>query len=102
MLNRVETGELSSPTYYRRQMPGRSEYLIGILTDSVAAISGLTGTPTVGSLNVYSFSSTGVEDTGVDQVCYNFAPQAATTDRWTGIARDSYTGKYFIDFQACT
>lgn len=89
------------------QSPGRrplnsAKVAVGILTSSIAAISGLTGTPTVGTLNVYSFTSAGTEDTGVDITVYNFAPQAATTDRWAVAERDAFTGNWVLTTQFCS
>ena len=76
--------------------------IVGILTDSITATTALTGKPKVGTLNVYSFSSTGTEDTGIDEKVYNFAPQAATTDRWTVAERCNITGRWVITTQFCS
>lgn len=94
----------SSETLHRR---GRrpltaSRVIIGALTSSVSATTALLGKPKVGTLNVYSFTSTGTEDTGVDETVYNFAPQAATTDRWTVCERCNITGKWIITTQFCS
>lgn len=100
VLNAVETGEL--PPEHGQPAPKgprASRHAVGILTDPIAAIATPTGTPTVGTLNVYSFSSTGVEDTGVDETVYHFGTQVATTGRWTFAHRDNFTGKWFIDYQ---
>lgn len=94
----------TNETLYRRRrrpMPGALS-VVGLLTDSIAATTALTSKPKVGTLNVYSFTSTGVEDTGVDVKIYNFAPQAATTDRWTFGRLDAFNMKYVLDFQACS
>lgn len=83
----------------RRPQAGR--VAAGALTSSVAS-AGLFGTPTVGELNVYTFSSTGKVDTGINLVVYNMAPAAATTDRWTIAERDNYAGKWIITTQFCS
>ena len=79
-----------------------SRVVIGILTDSVAACTGLATKPKVGTLNIYGFTSTGTTDSGIDEKCYNFAKQAATTDRWTICERDNMTGKLIITTQFCS
>lgn len=76
--------------------------IVGILTDAITATTGLATKPKVGTLNVYSFSSTGVEDTGFDETVYSFAPSAATTDRWAVAERDSFTGKWILTTQYCS
>lgn len=76
-------------------------YLVGILTDAVAATTGLTSKPKVGTANIYNFSSTGTVDIGVSETCYNFAPTIATTDRWTFFAR-MWNGRLAICFQGCS
>lgn len=79
-----------------------SRIIIGILTSAAAATTSLIGKPKPAVLNVYSFSSTGVEDTGIDEPVYNFAAQGATTDRWTIAERDDFTGKFIITAQFCS
>jgi len=79
-----------------------SRVVIGILTDSVAACTGLATKPKVGTLNIYGFTSTGTTDTGYDEKCYNFAMQAASTDRWTVCERCNMTGKLIITTQFCS
>ena len=79
-----------------------SRIIIGALTSAAAATTALLGKPKVATLNVYTFSSTGVEDTGIDETVYNFAPQAATTNRWTIAERDDVTGKFIITTQFCS
>lgn len=102
VLTLVETG--NPPTLNRspRNFIPAADILVGILTDPVAATTGLATKPKVGTLNVYSFTSTGTVDSGFDETVYNFAPQAATTDRWTFCVRDSLTGKLVISYQACS
>lgn len=79
-----------------------SRIVVGILTSAVAATTGLASTPKVGELNLYSFSSTGTAALGLAEKCYNFAPQAATTDRWTVCEREAFTGKLAITTQFCS
>lgn len=101
LLDAAENSDRPPLTNSRTQrQPSRS--LIGILESPVSATTALTSKPKVGTLNVYSFSSTGVLDTGMDLTVYNFAPQAATTDRWTMADRCSITGKLFIAGQFCS
>ena len=87
--------------------PGRrnlqsAKVAIGALTSAASATTALLGKPKAATLNVYSFTSTGSTDTGIDITVYNFAPQAATTDRWTVVERDAFTGKWIITTQFCT
>lgn len=98
----VETLDRQSPRNWGRKPILSSRVIIGALTSSVSATTALLGKPKVGTLNVYTFSSTGVEDTGIDETVYNFAPQAATTDRWTIAERDDFTGKWIITTQFCS
>lgn len=79
-----------------------STIAIGALTSAVAATTALLGKPKVGTLNVYSFSSTGIEDLDIDITVYSFAPQIATTDRWTVAERDAFTGKWILTTQYCS
>lgn len=103
LLDRIERGELSTP-HPQPRLPGEApdRVIVGVLTGSAAACASLLGTPTVATMNVYSFSSTGTSDSGRDETVYNFAPQAATTDRWTVAERDSLTGKWIITTQYCS
>lgn len=98
----VENPEYSGPGRKTTRNLQASRIVIGILTDSVAATTGLASKPKVGTLNIYGFTSTGTTDTGYDEKCYNFAPQAATTDRWTVCERDAMTGKLIITTQFCS
>ena len=75
--------------------------IVGALTAPAAATS-LLGTPQMATLNVYTFSSSGVADSGRDEWVYNFAPQAATTDRWTVCERCTMTGRWIITTQFCS
>lgn len=89
------------------QQPGRrpllaARVLVGALDSAVTATTGLFTKPKVGTLSIYSFSSTGSADTGVNVSCYNFAPQPASTDRWTVVERDNWTGKWVITTQFCS
>lgn len=102
LLSLVETGEVSLPREGRRFSQLVQGTITGLLTNSVDATSDLTGTPKVGTLNIYTFSSTGTVDTGNDETVYNFAPQAATTDRWTRCGFDVTCGKWVIDTQYCS
>lgn len=102
VLEYVEADLVSSPTNGNPRRPTASRIVIGILTDAVSATTALTGKPKVGTLNVYTFTSTGTEDTGIDEKCYNFAPQSATTDRWTVCERCNLTGKLIITTQFCS
>jgi len=102
VLDGWEAGELGQPN---TRVPGSlpaSRVIVGILTDPISATTALTGKPKVGTLNVYSFSSTGTADTGLDETVYNFAPQAATTDRWAVCERCNITGKWVLTYQACS
>lgn len=102
LLEMVEGGGMPNLPQGTKRPPVASRVLVGILTDAVAATTALTSKPKVGTLNVYSFTSTGTVDTGVDETCYNFAPQSATTDRWTVCERCSWTGKLVITTQFCS
>ena len=86
----------------RNPPPQASRVVIGALTSAVSATTALLGKPKVGTLNIYSFTSTGTVDTGYDEKCYNFAPQAATTDRWTVCERCAFSGKLIITTQYCS
>lgn len=79
-----------------------SRIICGALTSAAAACTGLFTKPKVAVLNVYTFSSTGTEDTGIDENVYNLSKYAATTDRWTVAERDSVTGKFVITAQFCS
>ena len=102
LLDSVEVASSPAPTNAGRRLLQPSRVIIGALTSAVTATTALLGKPYVGTLNVYSFSSTGVEDTGLDETVYNFAPQAATTDRWTVCERCNITGKWIITTQFCS
>jgi hypothetical protein len=103
LLQLVESGELSVPRGQRSEFVSHADRGIsGFLTSAAVGTSSLNGTPTVGTLNVYGFSSTGTWDSGRDETVYNFAPTDATTDRWTVCHRDSYTGKWVIHTQYCS
>jgi hypothetical protein len=102
VVNSVELNDQPRPSGSSQRPRLPSRIIIGLLTNSVSATTSLTGKPKVGTLNVYSFSSTGVEDTGLDETVYNFAPQAATTDRWTVAERDDVCGKFAITTQFCS
>lgn len=102
MKARVESGAEPTLTRHPRNLLPASQVVVGLLTDAIAATTALTSKPKVGTLNVYTFTSTGVEDTGFDEPIYNFAPAIATTDRWTFGIRDSFTGKIILDYQACS
>jgi len=98
----VEKNSPPSPTGLRRPPLQSSKIMVGILTDPIAATTSLIGKPKVGTLNVYSFSSTGVTDTGIDETVYSFAPTAATTDRWAVAERDAVTGLLILTTQFCS
>lgn len=98
----IELSDDPSPRAGRRRPLYASRVIIGALTSSIAATTALLGKPKVGTLNVYSFSSTGVTDTGVDETVYSFAPQAATTDRWSVAERCNMTGKWILTTQYCS
>lgn len=85
----------------RNYLPA-ANILVGILESPVAATTSLIGPPKMGLLNVYSFSSTGVLDTGVDEPVFGFAPQIWTTDRWTVAERCSLTGRLMLTTQYCS
>lgn len=98
----VETLDRVSPRTWGRRPIVPSRIIVGILTNAVSATTSLIGKPKVGTLNVYSFSSTGTEDTGVDETVYNFAATGATTDRWTIAELDAFNGKFVITAQFCS
>lgn len=102
LLNAVETDILPQPFNRQRKETIPSRIIIGALTSAAAATTALLGKPKMATLNVYTFTSTGTADTGIDESVYNFAPQAATTDRWTVAERDSLTGKWIITTQFCS
>lgn len=102
VMARVESGQLPTLNRMPRNILPAATVVVGILESSVAATTGLATTPKVGEINIYSFTSTGTVDTTINEKCYNFAPQAATTDRWTFCVRDAVTGLLVIDFQACS
>lgn len=102
LLQLFEKQDGQSPSQIRRPPLTGAKILIGALTNSVSATTGLLTKPKVGTLNVYSFTSTGTVDTGIDETVYNFAPAAATTDRWTIAERDAITGKLIITTQFCS
>ena len=103
LLDRVESGE-PIPVARERQWweSGPDRIIVGLVDSSIAATTSLTGPPVPGTLNVYGFTSAGTTDTGRDETVYNFAPQAATTDRWTIAERDDVTGKWVITTQFCS
>ena len=81
----------------------RSVVVFGILDGAAAATTALIGPPKSATLKVYNMTSTGgTTYSGRDETVYNFAPQAATTDRWTFCVRDHYSGNWLIDYQACS
>lgn len=100
--NAVETNERPPLTNSGRRQLTPSRVIIGVLESFVVGTTALIGVPKVGTLNVYSFSSTGVADTGLDEKVYNFAPQVATTDRWTVCERCNMTGNWIITTQYCS
>lgn len=102
VLDSVEGGDVIPPQQYGRGPLQSAKVIVGILTDAVAATTALTSKPKVGTLNVYSFTSTGTTDTGLDETVYGFAPSAWTTDRWTVAERDSFTGKWVLTTQFCS
>lgn len=102
LLDQAERDSGAPPGNRGRRNLQPSRIVVGALTSAVAATTALLGPPQVGTLNVYSFTSTGTTDTGNDITVYNFAPQAATTDRWTICERDSLTGKWMITTQFCS
>lgn len=102
IVDAVEASDIS-PVHRSGRRPLQSAKIaIGALTSAAAATTALLGKPKVATLNVYSFTSTGTTDTGVDITVYNFAPQEATTDRWTVAERDAFTGKWVITTQFCS
>lgn len=102
VLEYVEADFIPQPRQGTRRPPQASRIVIGALTSAALATTGLLTKPKVATLNIYTFTSTGVEDTGLDEKCYNFAPAAATTDRWTVCERCSITGKLIITSQFCS
>lgn len=98
----VEADFIPGPRQNGRRPLLPSRILVGALSSEVSATTGLLTKPKVGTALIYTFTSTGLEDTGVSEKCYNFAPQAATTDRWTFFERCSMTGNLIISFQACS
>lgn len=102
LLDSYEAGVLPRVQPARRPWHYASSVIVGILTDPIAATTALTSKPKVGTLNVYSFTSTGTEDTTADETVYSFAPHIATTDRWTVCERDSFTGKWILTTQYCS
>lgn len=64
LLNSAE-GETGETLHRRRRrtMPGALR-VIGLLTDPISATTALNTKPKVGTLNVYSFSSTWIDSTG--------------------------------------
>lgn len=101
-LEYVERDFIPSPRQLGKRPMYASRIVVGKLSANVAATTALLGKPKVGTINVYSFSSTGTTTTGISEACYNFAPQVATADRWTFCERCGYTGKLIISFQACS
>lgn len=103
LLYLVDSGELSLPRPSGSQRDLRADrVIVGLLDSSIAAVATLTGAPVPGTMSVYSFSSTGSVDTTRDETVYNFAPQAATTDRWCVAERDNITGKWVLTTQYCS
>ena len=104
VLTAFEASDIEQPPQIPTRRPiGRTERIFGILEGAAAATTALTSVPKSATLSEYSFTSTnGTTDTGVDHTVWNFAPQAATTDRWTYCSRHSRTGKWLIDYQACS
>lgn len=102
VLTAFESGDLGSLHRGSRRPLYPARVIVGILTDPIAATTALTSKPKVGTLNVYSFTSTGTTDTGRDETVYSFAPSIATTDRWTICERDDYTGKWVLTTQFCS
>lgn len=100
----VESDYGPSISQHGRPPKQSSKFVIGVLESAVAGTSALIPTAaTVGTLNVYSASSTGFSDTGVDEEgVLNLAIQDATTDRITLCARDSWSGRLLIITQFCS
>lgn len=101
LLEAVESGS-PIPLSQQATKPRAATVLVGILTDQISATTGLATKPKVGVLNVYSFTSTGTVDTGIDETVYSFAPHAATTDRWSVAERDAVTGYLVLTTQYCS
>ena len=104
LLNAFESGELDiGPAGGPRRRPA-DRVVVGALTSPVSATTALLGSPKSGTLNVYAFASTtgSMEDTTRDITCWNFAPQIATTDRWTICERENVTGRWVITTQFCS
>lgn len=102
MLDSWETESFGPLTQSPAKSLPASRVIVGILTDAISATTALTGKPKVGTLNVYTFSSTGTADTGIDETVYSFAPQSATTDRWSVCERCNMTGKWVLTTQFCS
>ena len=105
MLAAYERGELGGrpgQSEDDRIIEGPSESISGFLTSAVTGLADLDSAPTYGTLNVYTYTTTGSVDTGRDERVWHFATVDATTDRWTFAALDRQNGKYTIYYQACS
>ena len=104
LLSAFDAGELETrPKGGPRRGPA-DRIVVGALTSAVAATTALLGSPKSGTLNVYEFASTtgSMVDNTRDITVWNFAPQAATTDRWTVCERENATGRWVITTQFCS
>lgn len=102
VLNLVEGNSTPSLRRMPRNLLTAAAQVVGILESSIAATTSLIGPPKMGTLNIYSFSSTGTVDTGVDETVFSFAPSVATTDRWSVCGRDALTGRLILHTQFCS
>ncbi len=104
LLDSYEAGELAahpSPSPDPRWLD-TDHVIVGYLDSAISGIINLNSNPNAGTLSVYSFTTTGQTDTTINEKVYHFATISATTDRWTMAKRDRTTGKYVIDYQACS
>lgn len=102
-LSEMVDGDDPISPWNRRRVQSLSKTFVGRLDAAVQGTTGLATKPRInGNLKVYSFSTAGTTDTGLEVRCYNLAPQSATTDRWTVVSMCGATGVGIIIAQFCS
>ncbi len=101
LLRAYESGELTdrpgdSPDPRWIDTPA-SASINGFLTAPITGLTSGNSTPKVGTLNLYSFTSTGSADSGVDETVYYTGLYDATTSVWQTAYKDKTTNKYVLD-----
>jgi len=90
-------GELGRPLPKPRRPLPRCDVIFGVVDSQILGTTGSVTTPGSGTLNVYTFTSTGgTSDTGRNETVYNATATNASTDEYTVCVRDYNTGHYLI------